>query len=96
MKSLGLMVERLATAFPNHKESRDGFAHSADKMFSPEKIAKNQGEHETFFHNHLEGRRLSYMIDGKIATLDLTEESLSMLTSIKDDVYEAFRKVSVR
>ena len=65
-------------------------------MFSPEKIAKNQGANDTFHHNNLDGRRLSYMINGRIVTLDVTEESLEKLASLKRDVYEAFRKASLR
>jgi hypothetical protein len=93
-KSLHSMVEKFGAEFPDYKETRDGFAHSADKMFSPEKIAKNIGDNGAFEHSNLTGRRLTYTIDGKRAALDVTGESLAKLTALKRDVYEAFRKAT--
>lgn len=81
--------------FPDWRELRDGVAHFADWIFSPEKLEANIAE-GGFAHGVMMGRALVFTYQGKRIHQTVSPVELSKLENIKREVYGAFRKVDQR
>lgn len=87
-------LQRFLREFPFCVKIRDGSAHFADKIRSPEKIESAKTPEGPFIHGAMTGRTITFTANKQYISLDVSEENLEKLQSIKREVYEAFRKLS--
>jgi hypothetical protein len=77
------------TSFPGVDGIRHGIQHFAKLYGTPEAFAQHAAS-EINYVNHLEGRTVRTVYEGKDAFLELSEESLSKLTEVRDLYWGAY------
>ena len=92
MPTIRRAIEEFAVLFPHARELRDQVGHFVDKIYSPEKLAKNRPDTPEYAHGAIDfpTRRLLFGHEGTQIFQELSYAEADKLKRVKLIVYEAF------